>query len=369
MSSPVVAGGLRARAALRRGALQLEVDLEAAAGQVLAVLGPNGAGKSTLLRALAGLEALDAGVVELAGRVLDDAAADSFVEPEHRGAAMVFQDYLLFGHLSVLENVAFGLRARGTSRDDARRLAAEWLDRVGLADRAAERPHRLSGGQQQRVALARALVGDPALLLLDEPLAALDAATRRAMRSELRAHLDGYSQRGGVTVLVTHDPVDAYALADRVAVLDQGRVVQQGTIGEVTAYPRSPYVAELVGTNLFTGTSDASTVTMPGGLRIAVVDAPVGEVFAMVRPQAVLLSLQAADGVSARNVWPGRVTEVVRLGGRARVSIELDAVEPDASPRTLVAEITAGALDAMGVRVGERLVASVKATEVEVYPS
>jgi molybdate transport system ATP-binding protein len=369
MTTAVASTGLRAAVRLRRGDLRLDAEVDVGPGEVLAVLGPNGAGKTTLLRALAGLEAVDSGRIELAGRVLDDPAGRVLVAPEHRRVAVVFQDYLLFGHLSVLENVAFGLRARGTRRDEARRLAAEWLERVGLAARSGERPQRLSGGQQQRVALARALVADPALLLLDEPLAALDAATRRAMRSELRAHLDRYSQRGGVTLLVTHDPVDAYALADRVAVLDHGRVVQQGTIGEVTAYPRSSYVAELVGTNLFTGTCDGSTVRLRGGLGLSVVEAPVGEVFAIVRPQAVLLSRQAADGVSARNVWPGRVTEVVRLGGRARVSIELEASVSTSPPVMLVAEITVGALDSIGAAVGERLVASVKATEVEVYPA
>ncbi|MFM7046229.1 MAG: ABC transporter ATP-binding protein [Ilumatobacteraceae bacterium] len=368
------AAGLRASITVRRGDLQLDVALDAAPGEVLAVLGPNGSGKTTLLRVLAGLQHLDAGRVEISGTVLDDASTDLFVPAEQRGVSFVFQDLALFRHLSVLENVAFGLRARGTDRATARGAAREWLERVGLGDRLDARPHELSGGQQQRVAIARALVHRPSILLMDEPLSALDAGTRRAMRSELRAHLDQYAAAGGITVLVTHDPVDAYALADRVAVLDGGRLAQVGTIGEVTAYPRSAYVAELVGTNLFRGTCDGSAVVLPDGTRIAVVEAPVGDVFAIVRPQAVLLALEQSPAASARNVWPARVAEIVRLGERARVSLELTGAAGDegdagASSTMLIAEVTSGALAALGIEPGGVVVASVKATEVEVYPA
>ncbi|MFZ9629726.1 MAG: ABC transporter ATP-binding protein [Ilumatobacteraceae bacterium] len=367
----VAPDGLSATIVVRRGAFELDVSLEVAPGEVLAVLGPNGSGKSTLLRALAGLQPLDAGRVAVGGRVLDDVAAAQFVAPEQRHVAVVFQDHLLFRHLSVLENVAFGLRARGVDREDARRRAPEWLERVGLADRANDRTQRLSGGQQQRIALARALVTEPMLLLLDEPLSALDVGTRRETRRELREHLTGYAARGGVTVLVTHDPVDAYALADRVAVLDTGRVAQVGTIADVTARPRSAYVAELVGTNLFRGSSDGTTVTLPGGLRVAAVEATAGDVFALVRPQAVTLSLNEAVGVSARNRWPGEISDITRLGERARVTVALDTpVAPaDVTTPTLVAEVTTSALAALDARVGGRVIATVKATEVEVYPA
>lgn len=372
-SSPATSG-LHAAVVVHRGGFTLDVSLDVAPGEVLAVLGPNGSGKSTLLRALAGLRPVDGGHVRLGDRVLDDAATRTFVAPEHRNAAVVFQDHVLFRHLSVLENVAFGLRARGTDRVEARRRASEWLQRVGLGDRVDDRPNQLSGGQQQRVALARALVTNPGLLLLDEPLSSLDASTRRVTRSELRTHLDGYASRGGVAVLVTHDPVDAYVLADRVAVLEGGSIAQIGTISEVTGRPRSSYVAELVGTNLFRGTSDGTTVTLPGGLRLAAVEAPVGEVFALVRPQAVTVSLQAPTGGSARNVWSGIVTDVARLGERARVTIDLadgaGAASPATSGRTsIVAEVTSAALDSLGAVVGERVVATVKATEVGVYPA
>ena len=371
MTVPRATDGLRASIEVRRGALHLDVAFDVAPGEVLAVLGPNGSGKTTLLRVLAGLLPLDAGCVEVGGAVLDDAARDVFVPAEQRGVAFVFQDHVLFRHLSVLENVAFGLRARGVDKATARHAARDWLERVGLGDRAQYRPHELSGGQQQRVAIARALVHRPSMLLMDEPLSALDAGTRRAMRSELRAHLDQYAAEGGITVIVTHDPVDAYALADRVAVLDAGRLAQVGTIGEVTAFPRSSYVAELIGTNLFRGTCDGAAVTLADGIRIAVVEAPVGDVFAIVRPQAVTLSLHESPAASARNVWQGRVTEIVRLGERARVSLELTAASASSGTAgtTLIAEVTSGALFALGIEQGGDVVASVKATEIEVYPA
>jgi len=210
---------LEARVGLRLGRLDLEVELAVGTGELVVLLGPNGAGKTTLLRALAGLVPLDRGRVVLDGAVLEDTAAGAWVPTERRPVGFVFQDYLLFPHLSALENVAFGLRARGLARAEARRRAAAWLDRVGLAAHAAARPRALSGGQAQRVALARAMVGEPRLLLLDEPLAALDAATRAEVRRDLRRHLASF---GGTRLLVTHDPLEALALADRLVVLEGG---------------------------------------------------------------------------------------------------------------------------------------------------
>src|SRR4051794_16365182 len=156
---------------------------------------------------------------------MDDPAAGTFVVPERRGVGYVFQDYLLFPHLTALENVAFGLRARGVHRREARAAAARWLERLGVGEYAGARPRALSGGQAQRVALARALATEPRLLLLDEPLAALDAATRVEVRAELRRHLATF---GGARLLVTHDPVEAMVLADRLVVLEDGRIVQSG---------------------------------------------------------------------------------------------------------------------------------------------
>ncbi len=195
------------------GDFRLDVHLRVDGGCVLAVLGPNGAGKTTLLRALAGDQPLLAGRIELDGRVLDEPATATFVRPEDRRVSTMHQDLLLFPHLSALDNVAFGLRLRGLGRSEARSRAAGWLERLGVADRAAVRPDGLSGGEAQRVALARALAVEPDLLLLDEPLSALDAENRPATRTQLRRWL---AQHRGPTVLVTHDPADVDALADAV---------------------------------------------------------------------------------------------------------------------------------------------------------
>jgi molybdate transport system ATP-binding protein len=347
---------LVARVARRLGRLDLDAELTVQPGELLAVLGPNGAGKTTLLRCLAGLEPIDSGRIEIDGVVADDPAADVFVSPEHRPVGVVFQDYLLFPHLSVLENVAFGLRARGVGKADARSRAAEWIERVGLTAHAGAKPPALSGGQAQRVALARALATDPRLLLLDEPLAALDVATRADVRRDLRRHLGSFD---GIRVMVTHDPIDAYALADRVAVLDAGRVVQMGTLSEVTAHPRSRYVADLVGVNLVSGTIESGVLCTPVGVVVVVADAAPGPSFAVIRPQSVTLLRAEAVGSSVRNQWTGVVGDIDRLGDRVRVSV-LGALP-------LTAEITVGALEALGLRPGDEVHASVKATDIEVY--
>jgi molybdate transport system ATP-binding protein len=320
------------------------------------VLGPNGAGKSTLLRCIAGLLPIDGGRVALDDDVLDDPAADRFVPAERRPVGVMFQDYLLFPNLSAIENVAFGLRAAGIQRREARATAGDWLTRVGLADHADARPGQLSGGQAQRVALARALVGEPRVLLLDEPLAALDVSVRGEVRRDLRRHLDSF---GGMTVIVTHDPVDAYTLADRVVILEGGSITQQGSLSEVTAHPRSPYVAELVGLNLVAGTLREHTLTTDAGGAVVTADAiGDGPAFVAVRPQAVALHRQHPEG-SARNVWQAIVADVdVR---HDRVRVRLDGVVP------LVAEITPAAVHELDVRPGEPIWASVKATEVAAY--
>jgi len=336
----------------------LAVALRIEAGSTTAVVGPNGAGKTTLVRALAGLRALSAGRITLGGTVLDEPATGIYLPPERRPVGVVFQDNLLFPHLDALDNVAFGLRARGRRRPEARAIAAEWLDRVGLADRHRARPHELSGGQAQRVALARALAPDPALLLLDEPLAALDATTRSDVRRDLRHHLATFP---GVRVLVTHDPVDAAVLADQVVVLDQGRIDQTGTPEEITAHPRSRWVAELVGTNLFTGTAASDgTVHLDGGGVLVVADAQrQGPVFAVVSPRAVSVHRTRPEG-SARNAWPGRITAVEPVGDRLRVRV--------AGTPSVVAEVTAAAVREIGLTEDTNVWVAVKATEIDVYP-
>jgi molybdate transport system ATP-binding protein len=334
----------------------LALALQVGPGEVVALLGPNGAGKSTALRAMAGLRRVDRGTVSVAGVMVDDATADVLVPPEHRSVGVVFQDYLLFPHLSALENVAFGLRARGTGKAGAQATAREWLARVGMAEFADRKPGQLSGGQAQRVALARALAFRPSLLLLDEPLAALDAATRGDVRRDLRRHLDGFE---GATVIVTHDPVDAYALADRVVVIEDGAVVQQGTLAEVAAHPRSRYVAELVGINLLAGTVDGDVLVTSSGGEVVVVDTPDGDAFAAIRPQSISLHLQHPEG-SQRNVWQLTVADIDQQHDRVRV--RLQGVVP------LVAEITPAALTSMGFQPGAEVWAAVKATEIATYP-
>ncbi|GAB3979208.1 hypothetical protein GCM10027615_55140 [Plantactinospora veratri] len=245
-----------------RGAFRLDLALRISPGEVVALLGPNGAGKTTALRALAGLLPLTGGHITLGGRDLDRPDRDGWTPPERRPIGVVFQDYLLFPHLSALDNVAFGPRRHGVDRRQARRHAAEWLDRMGLAGQARRKPRQLSGGQAQRVALARALAVDPALLLLDEPLAALDARTRLDTRTELQRHLGAHP---GATLLVTHDPLDALVLADRLVIVEEGRVVQEGDAATITGQPRTDYVARLVGLNLYRGVADGEAVRISDG--------------------------------------------------------------------------------------------------------
>lgn len=229
---------------VRRGDFRLDASFRVEDGETLALLGPNGAGKSTILRCILGLVPLDAGRVVLDGEVLDDAETDVFCEPDRRRIGAVFQDYLLFRHLSVAENVAFGLRARGTKKDVARQVAHSLLQLFAIDHLADRFPSQLSGGESQRVALARALAIEPRAILLDEPLAALDVATRRVVRDELARFLTTFD---GPRVIVTHDPDDARRLADRVVVVESGRVVQSGSVSDVSSRPASPYVAALFG--------------------------------------------------------------------------------------------------------------------------
>jgi molybdate transport system ATP-binding protein len=344
---------LDAAVALRRGTLDLAVDLGVADGEVLAVLGPNGAGKSTLLRVLAGLLSPSEGHVTVDGTVWDDAR--THLPAHRRRLGMVFQDALLFPHLTVGENVAFGLRTRGVHRAQARTAAAGWLARVGLEGLGDRRPAQLSGGQAQRAALARALVGDPALLLLDEPLSALDARTRLTVRAELRRHLAEFA---GSTVLVTHDPVDAMALADRVLVVEDGRIVQAGTPTEISRRPRTDYVARLVGLSLLPGTGEGGSIRLDGGGVVAVGEDAVGPVFAAVRPESVALYLERPHG-SPRNVWPARLVGATPHGHTVRCEL--------AGEVPLVADVTATAFAELGLVPGAEVWATVKASEVAVY--
>lgn len=342
--------------AVRRGTLDLAVALTVEPGELVALLGPNGAGKSTVLRAVAGLLPIDRGSISIDGVTVDDGDT-VFVPPENRPVSVVFQDYLLFAHLSALENVAFGLRARGVAKHPARARARDWLERLGLGDFADHRPGELSGGQAQRIALARALVTDPAVLLLDEPLAALDAGARRELRRELRHHLDSFP---GMRLMVTHDPVDAYALADRVVVLEHGEVVQAGSLADITAQPRSRYVADLVGLNLVTGHAVGGVLTTADGGQVVTAERWfAGPAFVAFRPQAVTVHRRQPEG-SARNVWATTIGSIDPHVDRVR--LRLSGAVP------LIAEITPAALAELAVRPGDTVWASVKATETEIYP-
>ncbi len=306
---------------------RLDATLQAPAGSVVAVLGPNGAGKSTLVRALAGLEPA-AGHARLAGVDLQG------LDAGRRGVGVVFQDQLLFPHLSALANVAFGPRSRGVDRRAAAATARTWLERLGVGDLAGRRPGALSGGQAQRVAIARALATDPALLLMDEPFSGLDVGVAARLRVELREHLAAFD---GVTLLVTHDALDALTLADLVLVLDQGRTAQTGTPRDVAARPLTGHVARMVGLNV---------VATSGALRAF-------------RPSAVTVSLERPAS-SARLAWSGQVSHLAPHGDAVRLQVA-------AGERDLIADVTPQAVADLALAPGRVVWLTVKATATETY--
>lgn len=351
---------LRAEIGLTQGDLELSVDLTVDDGEVVAVLGPNGAGKTTLVRALAGLLAIDRGRIEVDGHVLDDPDTGTFVPAARRSVGVVFQDYALFPRLSARDNVAFGLQARGADRRSSLVTADEWLERLGVGDHGALRPDALSGGQAQRVALARALATEPRLLLLDEPLAALDASSRLHVRGELRRHLREFS---GLRVLVTHDPIDALVLADRLVIVESGRVTQTGAPADVAAHPATSYVADLVGINLLRGRLDGGRVDLADGGSLTVVppsDLASTDVAVAIRPQAVALHPTEPSG-SPRNSWAATVREVEHDRDRVRVTLS--------GPIPVTAEVTTSAAISLGLEAGQTVWASVKAVDIAVYES
>jgi molybdate transport system ATP-binding protein len=362
MTHGLAGNDLDADATVLRGEFALHVAVAAGAGQVVALLGPNGAGKTTLLRAVAGLTPITAGHVTVTGIPMDRPATGTFVPPEHRRVGLVFQNYRLFPHLDVRDNVAFAARAAGAGRSRSRQLTRSWLDQLDLQELAARRPAEISGGQAQRVAIARALAAEPALLLLDEPLAALDAQSRAELRSRLRGYLSGF---GGPVVIVTHDPLDAMVLADRIVVLEDGRVVQDGTPAVVARRPATQYVARLMGLNLYRGRlgvegqvdlDGGGTLVVPADRAVAVG----GRVLVGLRPSSIAMYAARPDQVSARNVWSGTVRGFELLADRVRVEVRGD---PDA-----LVDITPAALADLGLRPGSEVWLSAKATETEAYP-
>lgn len=343
---------------LTREAFDLDIALDVADGEVVGLLGPNASGKSTTLRCLAGLASPQQARVDIGDVTVKDTARGIDLPPEKRSVGFVFQDYLLFPHMTVADNVAFGPRARGVDKGTARAQARDWLERLEIADLADRKPRHLSGGQAQRVALARALVTDPGLLLLDEPLAALDASTRASVRSVIRRHVADFS---GAVVLVTHDPIDAMVLADRVVVLEDGRALQSGTPGEVARRPASTYVAQLVGLNMLRGSAREGVVALASGSSVHVADRSIaGDVLVAIRPEAISVHRQRPEG-SARNAWPGRVAAIESRGDVVRIEVATDP--------PLAAIVTPGAVASLGLHEGADVWLSVKATDLDVYPA
>ncbi len=348
---------LDAHLVVDRGGFRLDLPLTIDPGEVVALLGPNGAGKTTALRALAGLLPLSAGHLTLAGRELDHPGRRTWIPTEHRPIGVVFQEYLLFPHLSALDNVAFGPRRRGLDRQQARQRAADWLGRMGLTEHARRKPRQLSGGQAQRVALARALAVEPALLLLDEPLAALDARTRLDTRAQLHQHLTAHP---GATLLVTHDPLDALVLADRLVIIEDGLVVQAGTAATITAQPRTDYVARLVGLNLYRGRASGQRIRLTDGFGLTTGDRHDGEVFVAFPPSAVALHPGQPDG-SPRNTWPATIAGVQRHGDNLRIQLT--------GPIEVAADVTPAAAAQLRLAPGQPVWAAVKAAETRAYPA
>ncbi|BBZ34757.1 sulfate/molybdate ABC transporter ATP-binding protein [Mycolicibacterium confluentis] len=353
---------LRVRARLaQRG---VDLDMALADGEVLAVLGPNGVGKSTLLMLIAGLLCPDDGRIDLGDTVVTDTAAGTFVPPHARGVAMLSQQAMLFPHMTALANVAYAPRCRGQSRPQARATARRWLDAVGATDLADRRPAQLSGGQAQRVAVARALAAEPQVLLLDEPMAALDVTAAPALRRLLREVL---REAGRTAIIVTHDLLDALAIADQAVVIDDGRVVESGPVRDVLAAPRSEFAARIAGINLIPG-----LVSEPGALRTdwgesisGVGDVTVGSgAVALFRPAAVAVHLSPPQG-SPRNVLPVTIAELDIHGGGVRIR---GAEQPDGGVG-LAADITAASAADLDLEPGQTVYFAVKAQEVQLHPA
>ncbi len=346
--------------ALRVQVPERDVDLalDVAAGSTLGLVGPNGAGKSTVLAALAGTLRPPHARLEVDGDLLVDTAAGRWTPPHARGVGLLAQEPLLFPHLDVVANVAFGPRSRGVPRGEAVRTARDRLAELGCSDLADRRPATLSGGQAARVALARALAPDPGVLLLDEPMAALDAAVVPQLRSTLAQVLRRRREAGRTAVLVTHDVLDALLLTDTLAVLEHGRVVDVGPTQRVLEQPRSAFAAELAGLNLLRGTASTPGLHTPEGLVVHASGAtpPTGAAaVAVVDPAAVAVHLEPPAG-SPRNVWPATVTAVEPHGRRALVRTDV-----------VSADVTVDAVADLLLEPGRRVHLVVKASEVQVH--
>ncbi|TRW84811.1 ABC transporter ATP-binding protein [Mycolicibacterium sp. 018/SC-01/001] len=353
--------GVDARIALaRRG---IDLHLTVADGEVVAVLGPNGVGKSTVLQTIAGLVRPDSGHVRIGDEVVTDVAAGVFVPAHRRGVALLAQRPLLFPHLSVAANVAYGPRCSGLSRRAANERSRRWLDAVDAGTLAERRPARLSGGQAQRVALARALAAEPRLLLLDEPFAALDVGAAAALRRTVR---DLLRQDTRSAVIVTHDVLDALAIADTAVVIEDGRIVEQGPVRSVLTAPRSDFAAGIAGMNLVSGVAGAQTLRTPWGLELAGTGdvEPGAAAVALFQPAAVAVHTEAPRA-SPRNVVPVTIADVVLRGNAVRIR---GGDWPDGSPGP-AADVTPAAVVDLGLEPGRQVFFVVKAQEVGLHPA
>ncbi|MEU6645294.1 ABC transporter ATP-binding protein [Saccharomonospora sp. NPDC046836] len=358
---------LHAELELTRGTFTVSAVLDVPAGTVLAVLGPNGSGKSTVLSCLAGLLEPSSGMVTLGGRTLTRSPR-LHVPPHARGVGLLAQDAMLFPHLSVVDNVAFAPRSRGASRAASREIAGRWLSEVDAAELAERKPAQLSGGQAQRVAIARALAGEPELLLLDEPLAALDVDAAPAIRGLLRRVLRGAERRA--TVLVTHDPLDALALADQVVVFAEGRVVERGPAREVLAAPRTPFTARIAGLNLVTGTAVDTGLRTPAGQLISGIPAPdvlAGEpAVAVFQPGAVAVYPAGTPTAgSPRNTVAAVVATLEPHGPVVR----LRTMDGAGWAEGVAADLTPASVAELGLEPGTPIRLSVKAAAVAIHPA
>ncbi|GAC1423482.1 MAG: ABC transporter ATP-binding protein [Actinomycetota bacterium] len=340
---------LHAQCVVGAGTRTIDAEIDVKAGSPLVLVGPNGAGKTTLLRALSGLAPLARGIITLDGVTLDDPTTNEWVPSDRRRVGYVPQERFLFPHLSVLDNIAFASRNRSMARD--------WLDRASLTTFANRRPSSLSGGEAARVAMVRALAADPRMLLLDEPLAALDASAKSEMRAFLRSTLETFS---GVAVIVTHDPIEALTTASEIAVLEEGRISQRGSAPEILERPRTEYVARFLGLNLVRGRALRDTVQCEGAHVIIAEPAPARDVLLSFPAAAVALSVSRPEGAT-RNVFECTVREIVHEGSRLRITL--------AGSLPLTAEVTRAGGEALHLQPGSRVYASIKATEINVEPA
>lgn len=350
-------------AQVRLAERNVDLTFEVGQGEVVAVLGPNGAGKSTALSMLAGLLPPDVGRIELDGRVLTDTWKGVAIPPHRRGVSLLSQDALLFPHLTAAANVAFAPRSSGRGRRESKEIAQRWLSAVDATELAHRRPRELSGGQAQRIAVARALAANPRLLLLDEPLSALDVTAAPALRVLLRRVL---REASCTAVIVTHDILDALALADRVVVVEGGRIVESGPVHDVLARPRSGFAARVAGLDLIEGRLHGDTLTTPDGVHVTgtagTSTATEASGVAVFAPSAVAIHLRVPEG-SPRNVFPVTVREleargpVIRVRGATKSQLDLSA------------DVTAASVAALDLVPGTEAYFVVKATEVALHPA